>query len=95
MVDDRHCVVHVSVEAFLQTVHVVVSSAAASLSSLDASLDALVLGTLEEKHEEEVNLLGHLSLPALQVVLVSREAVDKEFVVARLLEILKRCIINR
>jgi hypothetical protein len=96
VVDDRHRVVHVSIEALLEALHVVVSSTASRLTSLDAPLDAFVFGALEEQDEEEVHLLGHLSLPALQVVLVARKAIDQEFVVSSFLQRGEfRCIMNR
>jgi hypothetical protein len=91
VVDDWHRVIHVSIEALLKTVHVIVSSSTPCLPSLDASFHALVFRALEKQHEEEVDLLRHLCLPALQVVFVAGKAVDKEFVVTTLLQIVK-CI---
>lgn len=86
MINDRHRVIHVSVEAFLQTFHVVISSAAARLTAFNASLDALVFGALKEKDKQEVHLPEHLLLPSLQVVFVTWESVDQEFIVARFLQ---------
>lgn len=81
MLDDGHRVVDVGVEALLQTFQVVVGAAAA-LASLQAPLDALVLGALEEQHEQQLDLVGHLAVPALQVVLVAGEPIDQELIVA-------------
>lgn len=86
MVNDRHCIIHVSVEALLQALHVVISSATAGLTAFDASLDAFVLRAVEEEDEKEVNLLGHLLFPSLQVVFVAGKTVDQEFIVARFLQ---------
>lgn len=38
-----------------------------------------LLGTVEVQHKLELTLVTHLLLPTLEVVLVAREAVDKEF----------------
>jgi hypothetical protein len=86
VIDDRHSVIHVSIEALLKAVHVVIGSAASSLPSLDAPLDAFVFRALEEQDEQEVHFLGHLSLPPLEVVFVTRKAIDKEFVVSTFLQ---------
>lgn len=89
MVDYRHCVVHISVESLFEALHVVVSSAAASLSTLKASPDAFLLRALEKEYKQEAHLLGHLSRPALQVVFVARKSINQEFVVASFLQKLR------
>lgn len=85
MLDDGHCRIHISVKSLLQTLEIIVSTAAALLTSLQASLYALVLRAVEKEYEKKVNLFRHLLLPALQVVFVPRKTVDEEFVVARVL----------
>lgn len=81
MLDDGHRVVDVGVEALLQALQIVVRAATA-LAPLQAPLHALILGALEEQHEQQLDLVGHLAVPALQVVLVPGETVDQELVVA-------------
>ena len=44
-----------------------------------------LLRALEEEHGLELGLGAHLAIPAVQVVLVAREAVDEERVLAALL----------
>jgi hypothetical protein len=96
VIDDWHGVIHVCVETFLQTFHVVVSSSAAGLATLDASLYAFIFAALEEQNKEKIDLLRHLSLPSLQIVFVARKAVDEEFIVASFLQHTREnCIINR
>lgn len=81
VIHDGHRVVDVRVEALLQTLRVVVRAAAA-FAALQTPGDALLLGALEEQHEQQAHLVAHLAVPALQVVLVAREPVDQELVVA-------------
>lgn len=57
VVDDGHGVTHVSSEALLEALEVVVRSPAAGLASLQASFHAFVLRAVEEQHEREVDLL--------------------------------------
>lgn len=90
VLDDRHSGIHVRIEALLEAVHVVISSAAAGLTSSDAPLDALVLRALEEQNEQKIDFRRHLLLPALQVVFVTWKAVDEKFIVASFLKRIER-----
>lgn len=82
---NRQGVVEVRVEPLLEAVEVVVRSPAAGGAAAQAALDAQLLRALEEQDEQELGLVGHDALPAVQVVLVAREAVHQEALPARLL----------
>ena len=48
------------------------------LSSFEDSVDADLLGTVEEEDKLEGDGVAHCRLPAVQVVLVARKAVDQK-----------------
>jgi hypothetical protein len=86
VLNDGHRRIHISIKSLLQTLQVIVGAAAALLTSLKATLHALILRAVEEEHIEEIDLLRHLLLPALQIVFISWKSIDEEFVIARLLQ---------
>lgn len=53
---NRHRIVDVCVEALFERFNVIVRTTA-TLASLQASLNALILGALEEEHEQQLNLV--------------------------------------
>lgn len=73
---DGQRVVVVGVDALFHTLGVVVGTTASGFAAPQASLRADVLRAVEEQHEEDFRLVGHLLVPAIQVVLVARKAVD-------------------
>lgn len=75
--DDGHRLVEIGVDAFRHRRSIVVG-APRRLSTTQAAFDALLLGTLEVEHEHEIHLALHLLRPALEIVLVAREAVDEK-----------------
>jgi len=81
--DDGQRVVVVGGDALLEALHVVVRPPGATLSPSQAPLDAHILGAVEEEHELHVHLLGHLAIPAVQIILIPGEAVDEEPGLAR------------
>ena len=84
VLDDGHGGVEVGVEPLLQRLEVVVGAAGAGGAAVQAPLDARLLVAHEEQDKVEVGLVPHLLVPAAQVVLVAREAVDEELVRAGL-----------
>jgi hypothetical protein len=66
-------------ETLLQALQIVIRSTTA-LAALQAALNAQIFGTVEEEHKIQNHLLGHLSSPAIEIVLVTWEAVNEEFV---------------
>lgn len=85
MVDDGQGVVDERLEAFLQTLLIVIGPVAAQ-ATFQAALYAHLLRTAQHKHELQVHLLRHLLMPSVQVVLVPWESVDQEVVLVRVLE---------
>ena len=80
MIDDGHGGLLVSDEPFLQTLLVIIRSPTARLPSLQTAGCADLLAALEEENALQVHFLAHLLVPATQVVLVPREAVDEEII---------------
>lgn len=64
------------IEALFQRFNVIIGSARIATQ---ATFDAYGLGALEEQHKFQINLFLHLFDPALEIVLIARETVDKEF----------------
>ena len=48
-----------------------------------------LLRTVEKENKLDNSLISHLSLPSIQVILVSREAINQELVLATLLHCLE------
>lgn len=48
------------------------------LATLQAALDALILGGIQEEHELDIDLLAHDRLPAIQIVLFKKNKKTKE-----------------
>lgn len=86
VIDDWQGVIDECLEALLQTLLVVVGSVAAQ-ASLQATLHADLFLALEHQHELQINLLGHLLVPSVQIVLVPWESVDQEVVLVRVLQV--------
>lgn len=72
------CVIRVSLKPLAEALDVVVRAATARLASVEASLHTDLLGAFEKEDELQVDAVRHLAVPAVQVVLVAREAVDQE-----------------
>jgi hypothetical protein len=48
------------------------------LATLQAALDALILGGIQEEHELDIDLLAHDRLPAIQIVLFKKKKQRKK-----------------
>ena len=81
ILNDGHCGGQVGVEPLLQGLQVVVGSARTCGAPIQTPFHAGLLIAFEEQDELDVGLaVANFPLPALKVVLVSRESVDEEVV---------------
>lgn len=76
IINNGHWIVIEHIEALFQRFNVIIGSARIATQ---ATFDAYGLSALEEQHKFQINLFLHLFDPALEIVLIARETVDKEF----------------
>lgn len=82
VLNDGQRIVEEGVEALLQRFEVVVGAAASLGATLQAALDANVFRAVEHENELQIGFVLHLFGPAVEIVLVARETVDEEFILA-------------